>query len=226
MKAVNLIPRDAQRSFGTVRSLGAGTTALFAVLSMAVVMVAAYVLLANSVTDKRGELAQVKTQQVAAEQQVAKLKRYDDLEKARVALLERVRTLAAGRYDWPTALGRLSRAMPADSALTGLTGSAGDGEAGPSFKLNGCTDSHNRVAALIDRLRSVQGVMGVALQSSKVADTASTECGHPEEFELTIQLKAPEAAAPAATAGAAPGAAAAPAAATPTPTTASTGGTQ
>ena len=35
MKAVNLVPREAQRSFGALRSLGAGTTALFGALGIA-----------------------------------------------------------------------------------------------------------------------------------------------------------------------------------------------
>jgi Tfp pilus assembly protein PilN len=233
MKAVNLVPREAQRSFGALRSLGAGTTALFGALGIAVVMVVTFVLLSNTLTDKRTELTQVNAQQAAAQQQVAQLKRYDDLEQARTALLERVRTLADGRYDWPQALGRLARAIPSDASLTALSGRAsGDAAAGPSFKLTGCTTSHDGVATLIDRLRAVQGVTAVALQSAKLADAPAADCRHPEQFELTISLKGPATASSVPATGTTPAAAPAttttpaPATPTPAPAPAPTGGTQ
>jgi Tfp pilus assembly protein PilN len=240
MKAVNLVPREAQRSFGAVRSLGAGTSGLFGVLAIAVAMVATYVVLSNTLTTKRSELATVNAQQATAAQQVSSLKRYDDLAKARTALLDRVRSLADGRYDWPQALGRVARAIPGDTtSLTALSGNAAaDATAGPTFKLTGCTTSHDRLADVIDRLRAVQGVTAVSLQSAKLADAAGADCPHPEQFQLTLSLKAP-ASATAATAAGTPGATtAAPAvtpapattapapAATAAPATASTGGTK
>ena len=240
MKAVNLVPREAQRSFGTVRSVGAPTSGLFGVLAIAVVMVATYVVLSNTLNTKRSELAKVNAQQAAAAQQVSSLKRYDDLEKARTALLDRVRTLADGRYDWPQALGRVARAIPADStSLTALSGNAADDAgSGPTFKLTGCTTSHDRLADVIDRLRAVQGVTAVSLQSATLADAAGEDCPHPEKFQLTLSLKAPAAATAAAAAGTpgattpAPAATPAPAPAAPAPTAtaapapASTGGSQ
>jgi Tfp pilus assembly protein PilN len=234
MKAVNLVPREAQRSFGAVRSLGAGTSGLFGVLAIAVAMVATYVVLSNTLTTKRSELAKVNAQQAAAAQQVSSLKRYDDLAKARTALLDRVRSLADGRYDWPQALGRVARAIPGDTtSLTALSGNAAaDATAGPTFKLTGCTTSHDRLADVIDRLRAVQGVTAVSLQSAKLADSAGADCPHPEQFQLTLSLKAP-AGATAAAAGtpgattAAPAATPAPAPApTAAPAPASTGGTK
>ncbi|HEY3190166.1 MAG TPA: PilN domain-containing protein [Solirubrobacteraceae bacterium] len=202
MKAVNLLPREAQRSFGTLRGLGAGTTALLGALSLACVVAVAYVVMANAVTSKRDELTQLNAQQAAAERQVATLKPYADLEQARTALLEQVRTLATGRFDWPQTLARIARAIPADAKLTSLNGSAGGATGSPSIALSGCTPSHDSVAGLIDRLRAVQGVAGVSLQSSKLNEDgkpAAGACPKPEQFEMTVALKAPEGAAAAAT---------------------------
>jgi Tfp pilus assembly protein PilN len=226
MKAVNLLPREAQRSFGTLRGLGAGTTALFGVLALACVMVVAYVVLSNSLATKRTELTRVQALQAVTDKQVAKLKPYADLEQARTALLERVRTLAGSRYDWPTTLSRIARALPSDALLSDLNGAAaGQAGATPTIALTGCTPSHNAVAGLIDRLRAVKGVASVSLQSSTLAGKsgggAGPGCPRTEQFKLTVQLEGANPAAATATAGQP---------ATPAPTTtpnaAPAGGTQ
>jgi hypothetical protein len=228
MKAVNLLPREAQRSFGSVRSLNGGTNALFGVLAVALVLAAGYVVLANGVTDKRAELARTQQMQAAAERQVAQLKPYSDLETLRQSLLTRVRSLAGGRFDWPTAIDRIVRAFPADTSLTNFEGAAATDGTAPKVTLTGCTPSHDAVAGLIDRLRAVKGVDGVGLTSSTLAAKAdagggNTECPHTEQFQLTVSMAAPAAAATTG-APAAPGAAPTPAPASPTPVPA-TGGT-
>jgi Tfp pilus assembly protein PilN len=208
MKAVNLVPREAQRSFSSVRGLNGGTNALFGVLLVLVVLATGYVVLSNSVTSKREELAKTQQLQAAAEKQVAALKPYSDLEGLRQNLLGKVRELAGSRFDWPTTIDRVVRAFPTNANLTGFDGTAADAQGGaPTIKLAGCTPSHNGVAQLIDRLRSVKGVAGVSLTSSTVTTDAGTgqggdtSCPHAETFDLTVSLSAPTA--PAAVAGAA-----------------------
>lgn len=214
MKAVNLVPRDAQRSFSSVRGLNGGTNALFGVLGVLVVLATAYVVLSNNVTTKREQLAKTQQLQAAAEKQVAALKPYSDLEALRQNLLGKVRDLAGSRFDWPAAIDRVVRAFPADANLTNFEGAAAADGAAPTVTLTGCTPSHNAVAQLVDRLRSVQGVAGVSLASSTVqSDSAGTtggdsSCPHAESFNMSVSMEAP----------------ATPAAATPTPAPA-TGGT-
>jgi Tfp pilus assembly protein PilN len=229
MKAINLVPREQRRSFGALQGLGLGTTALFGALSLAVMVVAAYVVLANGVTSKKEELAQVQAQQSAATREVVQLKPYADLEQLRTSLLERVKSLAGGRYDWPGTLARIARAFPADAKLSSLDGTAASAGKGPTITLSGCTPSHDDAAKLIDRLRAVKGVAGVSLKSSKVAETSSTDgaggCNLPEQFDLGLALEAPTAAA--AATGAAGAATATPAApTTPTAAAPAAGGTQ
>src|SRR4051812_34459430 len=100
MKAINLVPRDAWRSFGALQGLGLSTTALFVALAMAVVVVASYVVPSNGVNAKRNEHGLVQSQQTAATREVAGLKPYADLEQLRMSLLERVKPVAGSRYDW------------------------------------------------------------------------------------------------------------------------------
>ena len=253
MKAVNLVPSESRRSSSALSGLNVGTTAVFAALGLGLALTVAYVILANGVTTRKDELVKVTAQSAAAQQQVAKLKPYADLEALRQSLLERVRSLSGGRYDWPTTLSRIARALPADTTLTNFDGTpgtqasaapaaapaaSGGSEApaaaapapaaapatGPTVDLQGCTPSHVAVARVIDRLRSVEGVSSVSLQSStlaaKDASSASSPASSPaasgsgtsgcpraETFKLTIQLSAP----------AAPAAPAAGATTTPTP---------
>ena len=229
MKAINLVPREQRRSFGALQGLGLGTTALFGALTLAVMVVATYVVLANGVTSKTEELAQVQAQQTAATRQVAQLKPYADLEQLRTSLLERVKSLAGGRYDWPGTLARIARAFPVDAKLSTLDGAAATTDKGPTISLSGCTPSHDAAAKLLDRLRAVKGVASVALKSSKVAADASSGgggCDLPEQFDVSVALEAPAGAA-AATPAAAGAATATPVAPTPTPAAApAAGGTQ
>jgi Tfp pilus assembly protein PilN len=235
MKAINLLPREAQRSFGTVRSASGGTMVLFGALTAALVLVLAYVLLVNDVRSKRSELDSVNSQVAATQRQVANLKPYADLETLRQSLLQQVRTLSDGRYDWPDMLNRIARALPENTTLTSFNGSqdSSTGASGPTIVLAGCTPSHDAVATVIDRLRSVKGVTGVALQTSSLAaagdgssSSGSGGCqGKPETFGLTVELKGAAVAAATGTAGTT--AAAATTAAAPTTTTAApAGGTQ
>jgi hypothetical protein len=221
MKAVNLVPREARRSSGALSGLGIGTTAVFAALGVGLALTVAYVILANGVTTRKDDLAKVTAQSTAAQAQVVKLKPYADLEALRTSLLDRVRELADGRFDWPTALSRIARAMPADTTLTNFDGTKGASSgaapaspgaasgSGPTVALSGCTPSHVSVARVIDRLRAIEGVASVALQSATVKkDGGSTECPTAESFKLTVQLAAPtpDAAAPAAGQTGTPGA--------------------
>jgi Tfp pilus assembly protein PilN len=235
MKAINLLPREAQRSFGSVRSASGGTMVLFGALTAALVLVLAYVLLVNDVRSKRSELDTVNAQVAATQRQVANLKPYADLDTLRQSLLQQVRTLSDGRYDWPDMLNRVARALPSDTTLTSFNGSEGGSSegAGPTIVLAGCTPSHDAVAAVIDRLRSVKGVTGVSLQSSTLAaggsggSSSGSTAGcadKPETFGLTIQLNSITA--PAAPAATAPGATPTTPAAPTTTTAAPAGGSQ
>jgi Tfp pilus assembly protein PilN len=245
MKAVNLLPREARRSGGSgaLSGLGVGTTAVFSALGLALALTVAYVILANGVTTRKDELAKLNQQSAAAQRDAVALKPYADLEQLRESLLGRVRSLAGGRFDWPTALSRIARALPKDTTLTAFAGTPAaapapatppaDGSApaaasGPTVNLAGCTPSHIAVARVIDRLRAVQGVDSVSLQSSTVAAKTSGSsapsgsgggCPGAEQFKLTVQLSAPTV--PAAPAAQAPGAGATTTTPTPSPAPAS-----
>jgi Tfp pilus assembly protein PilN len=255
MRAVNLLPPDLRSgpkgpapavSTG-VENSGAGAFVVLGVLAFAVLALAAYVLAGNTVKDRQAELAAATAKSAAVTQQVNALKPYADFESVANARVQTVTDLANSRFDWEQALRDLARAVPADVTIASLKGDLGATQAGggggvrgaitaPAITLAGCTFSQTKVAALMARLRSIDGVTRVSLTKSdkeatagagggadRLAPSATGYCGKASvpAFELVVFFEgaaaastAPSlgAAAPATTTSTTPGAAATPAA--------------
>jgi Tfp pilus assembly protein PilN len=201
MRAVNLLPPDlrsgpkgpAPTVPTAVQSSGAGAFLVLGVLAFCVCALAAYVLAGNTVKDREAELAAATAKSAAVTLQVAALKPYADFETVANARVQTVKDLAASRFDWEQALRDLSRAVPADVTIgsfkgdLGGTSAAGGGGAGgsgirsaitaPAITLGGCTYSQTKVAALMARLRTIDGVTRVSLASSDKEATASGTSG-------------------------------------------------
>jgi Tfp pilus assembly protein PilN len=197
MKAVNLLPSDlrgpgkpgsgaAAPSVGTAGRVGA--FAVLGVLAFGVVALAAYVLTANTVKDRRAQLAQATAESAAVTERAAKLKPYADFQAAALSRIETVKDLATQRFDWEQALRDLSRAVPTDVTLTSMSGSissdTADASTGsdplrgaigaPAVTLQGCTHGQRSVAELMARLRAIRGVTRVALSKSERPDASAT----------------------------------------------------
>jgi hypothetical protein len=127
-----------------------------------------------------------------AARKAAELKPYADYEALASARIETVRGLAAARFDWEQALRDLSRAVPSEVKLQTLSGDMGlpgtDGSGGgdplrkaiqaPAITVTGCAPSQPAVAAMMARLRGVDGVTRVSLsKSEKSASTGPTPAG-------------------------------------------------
>lgn len=178
MKAVNLIPRDARRSGvpGGLPTFGPSYIVL-AVLAIAVAFVTVYVLTDNTINSRQATLASLRSQ-LASEQalsgQLGPYQRFAQLAQARI---QTVRDIVTERFDWHSTMQDLAKVVPADTSLQTLNASvspsAGAGTASirgditsPAFDLIGCTRSQDDVARLMSRLRVMDGVTRVTLQSS------------------------------------------------------------
>jgi hypothetical protein len=127
--------------------------------------------------------------------------------------IQTVKDLASSRFDWEQALRDISRAIPADVTLRTLNGSISSGAGGtstvrsaitsPAIEITGCTKGQKQVAALLSRLRGVDGVTRVSLsKSTKTADPNAASApvvdesgkvvaegcgaGNPPEFEIIL----------------------------------------
>ena len=202
MRAVNLLPPDLRSgpkgsapavSTG-VENSGAGAFVVLGVLAFAVVALAAYVLAGNTVKDRQAELAAVTAKSAAVTKEATALKPYADFESVTNARVQTVTDLANSRFDWDQALRDLSRAVPTDVTigsfkgdLGGDTAAAGGGGGirgaitAPAITLTGCTYSQTKVATLMARLRTIDGVTRVSLAKSD--KEASGACDRPQRAE-------------------------------------------
>jgi Tfp pilus assembly protein PilN len=194
MKAVNLLPSDmrgagkasSERTVVIDDSSSFGAYAVLGALALAVLALAGVVLTGNAVKDREAELASVTAQQQQIASRVAVLKPYADFDQIAAERVATVRDLAGRRFDWEQAIRDLSRAIPAEVALSEITGNvstdAGGGAAGsslrgaiaaPAITIVGCTTDQPGVARLMARLRSVDGVTRVSLSKSEKSDKSS-----------------------------------------------------
>jgi Tfp pilus assembly protein PilN len=194
MRPVNLLPPDLRSGpKGPAPAVASavdnsGSTGAFIVLgalAFCVFALAAYVLAGNTVKDRQATLAEATAKADAVTKQTTALKPYADFESVVNARVQTVKDLAGSRFDWEQALRDLSRAVPAEVTIASFKGDLGGEEAGsggirgaitaPAITLTGCTVSQTKVAALMARLRTIDGVTRVSLsKSDKEATAAST----------------------------------------------------
>lgn len=180
MRAVNLIPVDARRGAGAPsRSNGAvyGVLGILGVLALVAVL---YGLSARTVNQREAELQALDAQTVDAIARAEQLAPYSKFVKMAKDRETTVTAIAGLRFDWGVALREIARVVPADIDLTSLTGSrGGDANAGaaaaatPQFQIVGCAASQADVAVFLARLRAIDGVERVRLDTSAKADGTS-----------------------------------------------------
>jgi Tfp pilus assembly protein PilN len=152
-------------------------------MAVALVLVTMYVLASNKVSDQKAKVTALQTQATEAQSAATRLDPYVEFAKLAQARTATVREIASSRFNWYGALAGLSRVVPANTSLQSLVGTvvpgaavggAGGGAgaglrsdvAAPAFELSGCSDTQDDVARLISRLRLIDGVTRVSLDSS------------------------------------------------------------
>ncbi len=195
MKAVNLIPAEQREGAGglTGRS-GGGALIVLALLAGLAVLAFLYGKSEHGISSSRSELAAANTELAAAHTQVGRLAPYTTFIASASQRAQEVSQLVASRFDWSHAFAELGRVLPSASALTTLSGTVGAGAATqtaaasgtsatppgstPAFTLSGCATSQSEVALTLQRLRLMDGVVEVTLQTStKSAGGASSSAG-------------------------------------------------
>jgi Tfp pilus assembly protein PilN len=189
VRAVNLIPADSRRNRGRVSGISVGPAHyVLGALTVAIVLAVLTVLAGNTVSDRRARLATLRAQVAQATAQAGRLATYTRFEQLAQQRAETVREIAASRFNWDGALRSVSRVVPPGTSFQTLvasvapgSSSSGTGASGlrsdlsvPAFEIDGCTSSQDQVANLMTRLRRIDGVTRVALDSSAKSGTASS----------------------------------------------------
>jgi Tfp pilus assembly protein PilN len=213
MRPVNLIPQEQRRR--TPREGGGkGAYAVLGVLGVLVVMVAAYVLSSNQVTERENQTAAASAEADRLEAEAKKRVSYTDFAQIAQTRLQSVASVAAQRFDWERLMREVSLVMPegswlqstdasvsgdaagaAQPAPTGTTTSATSG--GPSATFVGCTPAQSDVARMMVRLRQLNRVTDVTLNQSAQegeSEPATVDnCGPNYKFDITVSFSATEA---------------------------------
>jgi Tfp pilus assembly protein PilN len=183
MRAVNLIPADAKRgSRGPSASKGLPTYLFLGVLAVAVGLVTLYVLASNNVSQREAKATTLQAEVAQVQAQSTSLNHYAQFSQMTQSRIGSVRQLASGRFDWHSTLTQIAQVVPKNTSLATLAGTAASPDAaattatatatstgtptGTSIQLTGCTKSQPDVAKLMSRLRLINGVASVTLNSS------------------------------------------------------------
>ncbi|HEV2975469.1 MAG TPA: hypothetical protein VGX69_10840 [Solirubrobacteraceae bacterium] len=221
MRAVNLIPsEDRGVGVGAGRSGGAAY-AVLGVLAGLAAFALIYGLARHQVSSRKSQLASIAARTQHAQESASALGSYTSFMTMREQRVAAVDQLVSSRFDWAHALHELGRVMPTGASITsfdgtvhsGATGATGSSSASssssssgsssssvssatppgsvPTFTLGGCATSQAEVAQALERLRLIDGVSNVTLQSSIKSSSAgasasSSSCGHGPAF--TVQL--------------------------------------
>ena len=188
MKAVNLIPQEARAKRGAgLPASGMGVYVLLAGLAAIVVCAAVWAMAGKQIADRQGQLQRVTAEASAAQARAGAGAPFVAFERLARERVQTVTSLSATRFDWAHALREISRVLPADVWLTTLSGTSGAGSAAPTpatnaapaptITVSGCTRSQAKVARLMARLRTIDGVRKISLKSSEKPDAGGdTSC--------------------------------------------------
>jgi Tfp pilus assembly protein PilN len=216
MKAVNLIPTEQRRVQATGKQSGSAYVVVGALVAL-LALVGAYVMTANSATDRQNKAAAAKAEADKLEAEVAQQGAYTNFADIKKTRLASVVGVATTRFDWERLMRELSRVMPAgswlqstDASLTGdvgaeaTTSSTGAPVAPmPKANLVGCTPDQQDVARMMVRMRQIHRVTDVQLNNSSTelgeeSDAGAGSCGSNYQFDITLSFTqaAPESEAP------------------------------
>jgi len=177
MRAINLLPKDAERAGrGTpdpALLIGVGGFAI-----LLAVLFQGYMSAANGVQAKKNERGELQAELATLKPQQQALPIQANLATTQPARIQAMSSVLGSRVPWDHVLGQIVAVLPKDISLTQLSAnvpgspvSTISGVAAattPSLQLSGWTASQDSVARLMERLMILPPLENVALQQSTV----------------------------------------------------------
>jgi Tfp pilus assembly protein PilN len=180
MRPIDLTPAEMRQGARAPMRTGPIPYILLGALVAVLAGVALLVTTGNQVTEREGEVAQLKSENAAASRQARRLAPYVQFQALHEQRLSTVASLADSRFDWERVVRELSLVLPADVWLTELNASASAADEsggnsglrsailGPAMELEGCTVGQESVARFVNALKDIDGVTRVAVASSEL----------------------------------------------------------
>jgi Tfp pilus assembly protein PilN len=188
MRAVNLLPAD-QRG-GASRSAsrsGGGAYAVLVLIGGLALLAVLYGTARHHVSGSKAKLAALEVKVQRAQAETSSLAPYTSFVALREQRVQAVSQLVNSRFDWAHAVHELGRVLPSGVSISSFGGTVGTAKGStasassaasagvssstpsgsvPTVTLSGCAKSQSTVAVTLDRLRLMDGVSAVSLQSS------------------------------------------------------------
>ncbi len=199
MKAVNLIPSEQRRGGGVGlagRSGGAQYVVVGLIGGLAALALL-YGEADHEISAKQAQATKLRGEAARAQSEASKLAPYTSFVAMREERLKDVQELANTRFDWAHVMHELGRVLPTDASLSQVTATVGAATTAaaaapapaagatstaastvtsatpagstPTFTIGGCATTQSEVALTMNRLRLMDGVSEVTLQSSSKA---------------------------------------------------------
>jgi Tfp pilus assembly protein PilN len=204
MRAVNLIPSEqrAGASVGAGRSEGAAYAVLALIAGFAL-LAFLYGSAHHQIASRRAQAAAISAQAQRAQSAAEQLAPYTSFIALREQRTQAVASLAESRFDWAHAFHEFGRVLPRGTTISALGGTiagasapsslsestatpsasvpttTGATPAGsiPTFTVSGCAKGQPTVALTLQRLRLIDGVKEVTLQSSASNGSGAASSG-------------------------------------------------
>jgi Tfp pilus assembly protein PilN len=203
MRAVNLIPADQRGGAGPAAGRSQGVAyAVPVLLGGLALMVLFYGTAHHEIKKRTAQAAALSAETQQAQARATQLTPYTAFLTLHQEREQAVVALSESRFDWSYAFHELGAVLPDDvsiSSLSGTVGTSGSSSSStsassgktsgpavtsatppgavPTFELAGCATSQAEVARTLNRLRLIDGVSEVTLQSSTKPGGASTGGG-------------------------------------------------
>jgi Tfp pilus assembly protein PilN len=199
---------------------GGGAYAVIGLLLGLAALAALYASAHHQIAVKEGEASQLSAEANQAKEEASRLAPYTHFVTLRDERVSDVQELAGTRFDWAHMMHELGRVLPGDASLNGVQGTVGSSEvsaaslaessstettaagsgssvtsstpagSAPNLTLTGCATSQAAVALTMDRLRLMNGVSEVSLQSSASSGSSTSGEGgagcNQTSFTLTV----------------------------------------
>jgi Tfp pilus assembly protein PilN len=189
MRAFNLMPPEERGRVGSGAGKSAGGAfVVLGLLGVLAIFALLYGTARHKISSQRGQVATLSAEAQRAQAQAARLAPYTSFIALREQRVQAVSQLVDSRFDWAHAFHELGRVLPKDASLSSLSGTIGSSSTAasapapaaasasvasatppgsvPTFTLSGCATTQAEVALTLDRLRLIDGVSEVTLQSS------------------------------------------------------------
>jgi Tfp pilus assembly protein PilN len=198
VRAVNLIPSEQRGGAANVagRSDG-GAFFVLALMGAFAIFALLYGVARHQISSRETQAAKLTVQAQNAKAQASRLAPYTSFVALHDQRQQAVSQLVSARFDWAHAFHELGRVLPEDASLTSVHGTIGAEGAPataappstaasssvasatppgstPTFTISGCATSQSEVAQTLVRLRLIDGVSDVKLQSSTKAGSGSS----------------------------------------------------